>query len=37
MSRNKFTSADDAVKLIKDGDIVALIGGDVWLLAPTRN
>ena len=27
MSRNKFMSADDAVKLINDGDTVAVIDG----------
>jgi propionate CoA-transferase len=30
--RNKFMSADDAVKLIKDGDTVALIGGGGGLM-----
>lgn len=32
MMRNKFMSADDAVKLIKDGDTVALIGGGGGLM-----
>lgn len=36
MSRNKFMSADDAVKLIKDGDTVALIGGGGGLMEPTH-
>ena len=32
MKRNKFMSADDAVKLINDGDTVALIGGGGGLM-----
>jgi propionate CoA-transferase len=32
MQRNKFMSADDAVKLISDGDTVALIGGGGGLM-----
>ncbi|OED00808.1 CoA-transferase [Rhizobium sp. YK2] len=36
MSRSKFMSADDAVKLIKDGDTVSLIGGGGGLLEATH-
>jgi propionate CoA-transferase len=36
MIPNKFMSADDAVKLIKDGDTVALIGGGGGLMEPTH-
>lgn len=34
MTRNKFMSADDAVKRIQDGDTVALIGGGGGLMEP---
>ncbi|MDQ0134921.1 acyl CoA:acetate/3-ketoacid CoA transferase [Neorhizobium galegae] len=36
MSRNKFMTADEAVKLIKDGDTVALIGGGGGLMEATH-
>lgn len=36
MSRNKFMTADDAVKLIKDGDTVSLIGGGGGLMEATH-
>lgn len=36
MNRNKFTTADEAVKLIKDNDTVALIGGGGGLVEPSH-
>ncbi len=36
MIRNKFMTADEAVKLIKDGDTVALIGGGGGLMEATH-
>lgn len=36
MTRNKFMTADEAVKLIKDNDTVALIGGGGGLVEPTH-
>ncbi|WLS04812.1 acyl CoA:acetate/3-ketoacid CoA transferase [Shinella oryzae] len=36
MTRNKFMTADDAVKLIRDGDTVALIGGGGGLMEATH-
>ncbi|MDD3937197.1 acyl CoA:acetate/3-ketoacid CoA transferase [Rhodoferax sp.] len=36
MSRNKFMTADEAVKMIKDGDTVSLIGGGGGLMEATH-